>query len=283
MRADRPRTLEELRRILRGGGEELRLLAGGTDLVPSLRTHPERDLHLVDLSSLEELRVLRIEGDRLEIGSAVTFDELERSFLVRTHVRALAAAASQVGSPQIRNRGTLGGNVANASPAADGIPALCALGAAVVIEDGEGAEEILSVEEALPLLSERSVGVRRYLRSFRIPLRRSFWSDFAKVGSRRSVTISKLNLALAGCVEEGRLRDPRLFVGAVAPRPVRALEAEALLASPDRSAEARTAFLDALTALVERTIPARASLPYKRRAIRGLGDELWTRLEEVRA
>jgi carbon-monoxide dehydrogenase medium subunit len=173
--------------------------------------------------------------------------------------------------------------VANASPAADGIPALCALGAAVVIEDEDGAEEILSVEEALPLLSERSVGVRRYLRSFRIPLRRSSWSDFAKVGSRRSVTISKTQ------PRPGRLRGGRAAARSQALRRRRRAEAGqsprggGFLASPDRSAEARTAFLDALTALVERTIPARASLPYKRRAIRGLGDELWTRLEEVRA
>ncbi len=143
MRADRPRTLEELRRILRGGGEELRLLAGGTDLVPSLRTHPERDLHLVDLSSLEELRVLRIEGDRLEIGSAVTFDELERSFLVRTHARALAAAHRRSAPRKSAIGERSEAIVANASPAADGIPALCALGAAVVIEDEDGAERSL--------------------------------------------------------------------------------------------------------------------------------------------
>jgi carbon-monoxide dehydrogenase medium subunit len=281
MRADRPKNLEELRAILANATAATRLIAGGTDLTLHIRSHPEEDMHLLDISHLEELRTIRLEGDILEIGAAVTFDELERSHLVRTWARCLAIASSLVGSPQIRNRGTIGGNVANASAAADGVPALCALEAEALIEDAHGKQESLPVEKIILGTGKTSVGTNRFIRSFRIPRKETFWSDFSKVGSRKAVTISKLNLALAGHLEEGALKRPRLFVGAVSSTPLRATEAEEILSKNDRSGRSKEDFLDALTAFVEATIPTRTSMPYKRWAIRGLGDDLWTRLEEV--
>lgn len=279
MRADRPKNLDELRSILETATGETRLIAGGTDLTLHVRSHPEEDMHLVDVSHLEELRGIRVEGNIVEIGASVTFDILQKSPLVRKNARCLALAASMVGSPQIRNRGTIGGNVANASAAADGIPALCCLGAEAVIEDADGAQETLPVEKIILGIGKTAVGPKRFLRSFRVPLTANGYSDFAKVGSRKAVTISKLNLALAGRLDSGRLREPRLFVGAVSSTPTRAREAEEILASGDRSSA--EAFLDSLTAMVEATIPTRASMPYKRQAIRGLGDDLWTQLVEV--
>lgn len=281
MRADRPENMEELRDILRTATIETRLIAGGTDLTLHVRSHPEEDLHLVDVSHLEELRQIRVDGDRLEIGASVTFDELEKSPLVRGNAQCLALAAARVGSPQIRNRGTIGGNVANASAAADGIPALCCLGAEAVIEDARGVQETLPLKEVILGMGKTVVGPNRLIRSFRVPMANHPHSDFAKVGSRKAVTISKLNLALAGHLEEKRLMNPILFVGAVSPTPTRAPEAEGILASGDRSQTAKEAFLETLSAMIVATIPTRTSMPYKRQAIRGLGDDLWTRLEEV--
>lgn len=281
MRADRPANLEELREILAVADESTRLIAGGTDLTLHFRSHPEEDLHLVDISHLRELRDIRIDGQVLEIGASVTFDELEKSPLVREHARCLALASSRVGSPQIRNRGTLGGNVANASAAADGIPALCALGAEAIIEDPRAEREALPVEDVILGMNKTILGPHRFIRSFRIPLTENPYSDFSKVGSRKAVTISKLNLALSGNIEDGTLKRPCLFVGAVSPTPTRARQAEAFLETHDGTNASREAFLDALSGFIEKTIPARASMPYKRQAIRGLGDDLWMRLGEV--
>jgi carbon-monoxide dehydrogenase medium subunit len=281
MRADRPKDLGQLGELLAGADGTMRLIAGGTDLTLYVRSHPEEKLHLVDISHLEELHGIGISGDFLEIGAVETFDELEKSTLVREQARSLALASSQVGSPQIRNRGTLGGNVANASAAADCIPALCSLGAKAVIEDADGKQETLPVERIILGMGKTVIGPERFIRSFRIPMKDRLYSDFAKVGSRKAVTISKLNLALAGRIDSGKLLEPCIFVGSVSSRPTRAREAEEALAGSDGSISSKEAFLDALTDLIERTIPTRASMPYKRRAVRGLGDDIWTRLEEV--
>ncbi len=278
MRADRPVSLKELRELLGQKPQNLRFIAGGTDLVLHLRRSPNEDLHLVDLSSLEELRQIALRGEELEIGAGVTFDELERSPLVRTHAQGLAKAASQVGSPQIRNRGTLGGNFMNRSAAADGVPPLLALEAQAFGEDATGAEHLFSLEDLDTSEHPALQNPLFLLKGFRLPLAKGRYSDFAKVGSRTGVTISKLNLALSCSFEEGRICCPRIFAGSLAPYPQRCKEAEALLASDTPDYER---FLRSLSNFVEQTIPSRGSMPYKRRAIQGLGDDLWKRLQEV--
>ena len=131
MRVDVPASLEELKDCVARAPEGFRLLAGGTDLVVHLRAHPEETPHLVDLWGIPELWEVRREespeGPFLRIGAAATFADLERHPLVRRHAAALARAAASVGSTQIRNRATLGGNVAHPSPAADSLPALACL------------------------------------------------------------------------------------------------------------------------------------------------------------
>jgi CO/xanthine dehydrogenase FAD-binding subunit len=243
MRADRPADLKEFRRILASADEKTRLISGGTDLTIHIRSHPEEDLHLVDISHLEEMRFIRVDGDTLEIGASVTFTELEHSDLILEHAKCLALASSRVGSPQIRNRGTLGGNVANASAAADGVPALCALEAAAIVENSDGQCEALPVEKVVLGMNRTLLKPDSYIRSFRIPLKGRSYSDFSKVGSRRAVTISKLSLALAGRLEAGSIISPRIFVGAVSPTPVRAAGAEAILRTDERTPAAREAFL----------------------------------------
>ena len=280
MRTDRPVSLEELRQLLERSPRNLRFIAGGTDLVPHLRRFPHEDLHLVDLSSLEELRQIRVHGNFLEIGAIVTFDELEHSLPVRRYASALAGAAARVGSPQIRNRGTLGGNFMNASPGADGVPPLLALEALAFGEDERGKEYLLPLENLDRSIHPAFRNPFFLLKGFRIPLGKSGYSDFAKLGSRTGVTIAKLNLALACTLEKGHVTHPRIFAGSLGLYPVRCGNAEALLASgkPDLSL-----FLRSLSDLVERTIPSRSSMPYKRRAIQGLGEDLWRKLQEVRS
>lgn len=280
MRADRPTSLEELREILRQNPRNLRFIAGGTDLVLHLRRSPNENFHLVDLSSLEELRSITLRENALLIGAAVTFDELEHSPLVQEHALGLAKAASQVGSPQIRNRGTLGGNFMNRSAAADGVPPLLALEAQAFGEDETGAEHLFSLQDPDTPGHPALQNPLFLLKGFRLPVAKGRYSDFAKVGSRTGVTISKLNLALSCSFGEGHICHPRIFAGSLATYPRRCKEAEALLASENPDYQR---FLQSLRDFVEQTIPSRDSMPYKRRAIQGLGDDLWKRIQEARS
>jgi len=281
MRASRPVDLSELRKILGSGDPDLKLVAGGTDLVVHLNANPGEDWHLVDLTGVKELRRIAVEGSFMEIGALATFTDLEDSELVRLKAKCLAKAAAMVGSCQIRNRGTLGGNVANGSAAADIPPVLCALDALFVIERHDGNQRTVRAEEANPDDFKSLAARGEFIRKFLVPLEERDFSFFDKVGSRRAVTISKLNLAFSCKFQRSRIEKPRLYLGALAPWPVRASEAESLLASATLKDLAETSFLDALSKTVEKTIPGRASMPYKRQAVKGLGSHLWESLLEV--
>src|SRR5665647_1791252 len=119
-----PGGIQELTAALQRATPSSRLLAGGTDLIRSMhQEHWEPDL-LIDLSGVRELDFVRLEAGTLRIGSMTTFAELQADPLVRRHARCLAEAAAQVGSAQLRNVATVGGNIANASPCADSVAAL---------------------------------------------------------------------------------------------------------------------------------------------------------------
>ena len=276
MRVDVPASLEELKDCVARAPEGFRLLAGGTDLVVHLRAHPEETPHLVDLWGIPELREVRREespeGPFLRIGAAATFADLERHPLVRRHAAALARAAASVGSTQIRNRATLGGNVAHASPAADSLPALACLEARALLVTPEG-EEVRPLGSLISGPGESALRPREFLSAFLIPLGEG-WSSFHKLGSRRAVSISRVNLALWTHGEAARL-----FLGALGALPVPCPEGERALAL--RGVERRLALEEALTGTVDRTIPGRSSLAYKRDAVRGLGADLCDALEEA--
>ncbi|MEI8241035.1 MAG: FAD binding domain-containing protein, partial [Actinomycetota bacterium] len=142
-----PRTIDHLAIALSIATSASRLVAGGTDLVPALRRGLFGNVDLlIDLSHLDELSAIRrtIDG-RVSVGAGATFARLTSDAMVVAHAPLLARVAAGVGSSQIRNVATLGGNVANASPCGDGTLALVALGAEAVIIDGSGETRRCSV------------------------------------------------------------------------------------------------------------------------------------------
>lgn len=271
-----PSTLEQLRESLRERTAKTRLISGGTDLTLHIRAHPEEEIDLIDISRIAELKEITLNGDLLEIGSATPFDEIEHSLIIRDKATTIAIASSQVGSTQIRSRGTLGGNLANASGAADGIPALCSMEALAMIEDSNGETFSTPVSEVIKERGKTILKEDQFIKKFTIKVRKNTYSDFAKVGSRKAVTISKLNIGFSCQIENG-VKNPRIFIGAIAPSPTRCSEAEKILESKGGKED----FLNALTKTIDSTIPGRSSLKYKRTAIRGLGDDIWDRLGDV--
>ena len=175
-------------------------LAGCTDLYVALNFGTLKDTRFLDLWRLDRLRKIELRGGALSIGALATFTDLIRSTLVRKRLPMLAAAAREVGGVQIQNRGTIGGNVANASPAGDTLPVLAAADAVVVLQQAE-----------IPPVRGRQF--------------------FRKVGTRAAQAISKIVMAGILGPATGSGRTARIALGSVAPTVVRVPRTEAALAS----------------------------------------------------
>ncbi len=225
MIALQPRSLDEALRSL-GNDPALVPTAGCTDLMVRGLEALHRMERVIDLLAIPELRGIREVEGGLEIGATTPFTEIRRSAAVRAAFPALAEAASLVGGWQIQNRATLGGNMANASPAGDSLPVLLALDAVVVVAGVGGVREIP--------YSEFHTGYRKTaLRTgeivvrVRIPfLPEGSVQAFRKVGTREAQSISKVVVALAGRVAEGKIVALRLAAGSVAATPIRLRAAE---------------------------------------------------------
>ena len=205
----------------------LHVLAGGTDLMVEVNMGHRRPAGVLSVGRLAELRGWRHDRDAhtVWLGAGLTYTEMQRPAFA-TLLPALAEAARTVGSPQIRNAGTIGGNLGTASPAGDGLPALSALDAVVTLASTSGRREV-SIHDYL-------VGVKRTARrpdelvvGVTVPLLTG-WQGFAKVGVRNAMVIATASACLA---VDTPGRTVRLALGAVAPTVVRAPETEAWVAT----------------------------------------------------
>ncbi len=260
----RPRSLEQALRLL---GEEptLKPLAGCTDVYVALQFGQPGAGRYLDLWGLDELRGIRRQRDgRLTVGALCTWTELQGSALVRRHLPMLAEAAREVGGPQVQNRGTLGGNVANGSPAGDGLPVLAAAEATVVLGSARG-------QRRLPFTSfytgYRSTQRRddELILSFELePFEGRQW--FRKVGTRAAQAISKVVMAAV------RAPRPRLALGSVAPTVLRLPRTEAALAAGAALEECQR-LLQAEIAPID---DVRSTAAYRRHVCSALLARFWT-------
>ncbi|HSM37749.1 MAG TPA: xanthine dehydrogenase family protein subunit M [Candidatus Limnocylindrales bacterium] len=223
-----PRTLAEAYSVL--ATLPHRPVAGGTDLLVQvtgeLGEPPER---VLDLWSLDEMRGISLDGGELVVGALSTYTEIRRSPDVAEQLPALADAAATIGAAQIQNRGTIGGNAANASPAGDTLPILLATDARIVLGSARGERTVAAVDF---WTGYRQTALRSDELIVRIhfPLRPHRQVRFRKVGTRRAQAISKVVMALAWEPDDdGRWRSVRVALGSMAATPVRATATEALL------------------------------------------------------
>ncbi|MBE3582011.1 MAG: xanthine dehydrogenase family protein subunit M [Thermoanaerobacteraceae bacterium] len=268
------RSLEEALAALSQGGEKACALAGGTDLLVGFRAEDARLRHIelvVDIGDLTELAYIREENGCIAVGALATHAAVAESPLIREAAPFLAAACSQVGSPQIRNRGTVGGNLCNASPAADTLPVLVALEAEVVLRSPAG---------------ERRVPVSRFVKGphrtdlrpgelvteirFNRPLPGTR-TCFIKLGRRKAMSIARLSIAVllkkdgGGTVEE-----VRLVPGAALPVPARVTAAEEIVRGQVLTVELAREAGEKLAQEMVRITGQRWSTPYKVPAIAAL-------------
>ncbi len=276
-----PSSLDELVAALAQATPRTRLLAGGTDLVRTLRQPGEEPDVLIDLSGLEELRGVRLDGETLRVGALTTFTQLQWDPLVRARALCLSLASAQVGSTQIRNAGTIGGNAANASPCADGVTALTALGADVTTVDGAGTTRTRPLGEVVLGPSRSSLAYDEAVTEFAFPaLGPEYRSAFSKIGSRTAVSVARLSCALAVRFNaaEGTLASVRVALGAVGEAAFRAPELERALEGQPADEETARLFAGGCVAAVQESIPGRYSLPYKQHAAVGLAYDAWNML-----
>jgi CO/xanthine dehydrogenase FAD-binding subunit len=205
-------------------------IAGGTDVMVQitgeLREPPAR---MIDLSRIEALRGIALEQGALVLGARTTYTEIRRSTLCREHLPALVEAAATIGAAQIQNRGTIGGNVANASPAGDTLPILLATDAMILVGGQRGEREVAAADFFTGYRAT-ALAPDELILQVRFPLPKGRQVRFRKVGTRRAQAISKVVLAVAWRdLGDRGWSDVRVALGSVAPTPVRAPATEAVL------------------------------------------------------
>jgi CO/xanthine dehydrogenase FAD-binding subunit len=225
-----PTSLPEVLEILREKGQRAKVLAGGTDLLVLMKERKIQPGLVVDIGNLDQLQGIRIEQEHVWIGPLSTHWQLAQSELIRQHGQVLAQGASLVGSPQIRHRGTIGGNIANASPAADTAPPLVVLQAEVQISSSESSRW-LPVESLMVGPSQTVLSSHELITAVRFPLQgKGFRSRYEKFGSRRALSIAVASVAVAAVQgKDGRLAEVRIALGSVSPTVIRATRVEEML------------------------------------------------------
>jgi carbon-monoxide dehydrogenase medium subunit len=211
-------------------GDTAIYLAGGTDLGVIMRRHLVTPQHLIDLSRIEELRTLGRVDDVIVIGSAVTHRTIELSGLFAGHADALREACATVGSVQTRNVGTLGGNLCNASPAADTAPVLLALDAVVEIAGTEG-RRLLPIDDFFAGYRQTALAPGEILTAIRVPVPDGpRGSAFLKLGRRKAMEISIASVAVrVDLTSDGMVAATGVGLGSVAATSLRSASAEQTL------------------------------------------------------
>jgi len=221
---------ESLRRALEllDKNRDAQPLAGGTCLLVDLRKRTTAAETLLDLSKIRDLSGIRIEDDELVIGARTTIADLLFDPLVEEHAGVLHEACRTFAAPLVRNRATLGGNIAHASPAADAAPPLLVLDAMIELQ-AIGRRRVVPITRFFTGPCETSRREDELLTAIRIPLAAQAHHAYIKLGQRKADSISVVSVACMAVSNES----PRIALGAVAPRPIRAWDAEEVLKGVD--------------------------------------------------
>lgn len=276
---------DALQALLGENGKAL-LIAGGSDLMVEMKEGRRKPEALVDVSFASDMKRIVVMGNELVIGAAVTFAEIAKSPDVKGYFPSLCYAAGRMGSPQIRNLATLGGNVVSAQPAADGAIALTPLDPRFVVLSAAGART-LPISELYAGIGRSALDPsREIVKEIRIPLPAADEAaSFIRLELRRTLSLPILNVAAMLKCSGGKVQWARIAMGPVGPGPTRATEAEGYLVGKTLTkANAAKAGDLALLDAKPRSNPLRGSKEYReqvlpvlvRRAIEDIAGQLGT-------
>jgi len=281
MKCYTPGSLPELYDALGKLSPSGKIIAGGTDLVIQLNRGLCAPDALLYLGALEGAQDITETPDSLEIGAMATMAALAESGLLTGPFAALSHAVAEVGSAQVRSAATIGGNIANASPASDLAPALVLLGAEAVIAGGSGIRRA-PVEKMLTGSGTTSLAHNEAIVRFSLPKTRAAHSAFVKLGFRGSVTVARIGLAmLLGFGPDGTVTLARVVAGAIAPAPVRVEAAERYLTGRRPGPEDAREVGKILSALIMEICPEAFDRDYKARAAFGITEDLFKRITGI--
>ena len=224
-----PGTVAGVLALLRDAPGRYAPMAGGTELMVALNTGRLGQREFVSLQGLDELRFIRVEDEAIHIGAGTTFTDIRQSGAIAEELPLLVQSASWTGSVANQNRGTLGGNICNGSPAADNPPVLLAYGATVTLRSASG-ERTVPYEAFHLGYKKTAMQSDELLVSVAVP--RGFGGHkqyIRKVGTRNAQAISKVALAAVASLDGGVIREVRLGAASLADRPMRCAGAEAAL------------------------------------------------------
>lgn len=258
--------------------ESSKIIAGGTDIIIQIyekRIHPKA---LIDISKVDELKKIEEKDDYIEIGAGVTYTDIMESSLFEGNLKGFKKACSLVGSPQIRNRGTIGGNIVNASPAADSIPPLIVLESTLILVSKRGTREV-KIQDYFS--HGKTFGIREdeLLTAIRFRKPKEVLT-FAKLGLRKALAISRISIsALVDLDEDNRVSFVRIASGSIGKFPMREYEVEEFLHGKVFEDSVVDESVKVLQESMDKRLAGRPTLPYKRRAIEAVLKEA---LSEVR-
>ena len=246
-------------------GARCKIIAGGTDLIPTLRLeaiHPEYVLNILEVESLGGIKQ---EDPFVRIGPTTTFAEMEESEILHRHFPMLVQAAASVGGPQIRNRGTIGGNIANGSPAADVLPAVLALDGELELQSKTRGIRMLPLAEAVEAPYKTRLMADEMLTGIVIrKLGKGTRSVFEKLGRRNAMARARMNLSIVLQLDpQERVKDLRIVPGAVMPAARRMRRAENILVGEKPESSLIEASVEALAEEMVQVAGVRGSTGYK--------------------
>ena len=225
-----PKTVKEACSLLSQYKGKAKIIAGGTDLVPTLKRREAVAEYLIGLKGIPGLDYIEYsEKDGLRFGALATLDAIETSSIVKEKFNPLFQAVYSMASPQVRRRGTVGGNLCNAAPSADTAPALIALGAKLKLVSPRG-ERTIPLEGFFTGPGETVLGEGELVVEVQVPnMPPHSGGVYLKHMIRRAMDLALVGVATVITLEDGACKDAKIVLGAVAPTPIRASKAEKVL------------------------------------------------------
>lgn len=266
-------SIQNVLELLNEYKDDAKIISGGTDLVVAIRNGKFDPKVMIDISKIDELKKIEEKNNEIEIGSAATYTDIIENGLLEDNLYGLIKACNMVGSPQIRNKGTMGGNIANAAPAADSIPPLIALNASLNIGSLRGNREV-SLEDYFKDLQNNGLKSDELLISvkFKKPEKDQFLS-FSKLGLRKALAISRATISMFTHVEYGKIEDIVVASGSIGKYPMREYEVERVLLGRTMDDNLLELAVNALQESMDRRLKGRSTLAYKREAVISLLEE----------
>ncbi|MFH1037734.1 MAG: xanthine dehydrogenase family protein subunit M [PVC group bacterium] len=266
-------SLEAALDFLAENGEDSKIIAGGTDLLVELRglaPGEKGPANVLDISAIAEIKGIEDDGTTITVGAGTTHREIHTSPVIREQAPLLAAACSTVGAAQHRNIATIGGNIMNASPAADSVPALVALDAEAVFRSKKG-ERVVPLKDIYVKPYQTNAGDDEMLTAVRFRrLPPGARSAFIKLGRRNALAISRMNVAVILVLNGDAIVEARISPGSTTPMPERITAAEKLLIGKKPSEELFRQAGEAVSGEMIARSGIRWSTPYKKPVIEAL-------------